>query len=207
MPPLRRLRPHLAAAVLLATLAACGGDASEEAADTLAAIEGDQSAMTAPTSDPAAATASDAPVTVEDIDRWQRGMAAELEAVRAAEERLARATTGTDSVDAIFDANDTATREEGARGAGVDEARYGRIGSTFSGIVRYMVPLSAEMDVSAMPAEMQEQMQAGREQSLARASEGVPPEVLEALRERAAELRRQEMELVGARMRAAGIGG
>ena len=205
MPPLRRLRPRLAAAVLAAALAACGGDAAEEVEDTLAAIEGDQAAMTAPTAD--AAAPSDAPVTVEDIDRWQRGMAAELEAVRAAGERLARATTGTDSVGAIFDANDMATREEGARGAGVDEERYGRLNSVFSGLVRYMVPLSSEMDLSAMPAEMQKQMEDGHAQALVSASAGVPEEVLEALRERAAELRRQEVELVGARMKATGIGG
>lgn len=203
--PSPRLRPRLAAVLAAALLAACGGDAAEEAEDTLAAIEGDQGAMTAPTAD--AAAPSDAPVTVEDIDRWQRGMAAELEAVRAAGERLARATTGTDSVGAIFDANDMATREEGARAAGVDEERYARLNSTFSGLVRYMVPLSSEMDVSGMPADMQKQMQDGREQALASGSEGVPAEVLEALRERAAELRRQELELVGARMKAAGIGG
>lgn len=201
MPPLRH---RLAAAALAATLAACGGDAAEDVEDTLAAIEGDQSAMTAPTSD---AAPSDAPVTVEDIDRWQRGMTAELEAVRAAGERLASATTGTDSVSAIFDANDMATREEGARGAGVDEERYGHLNSTFSGLVRYMVPLSAEMDTTGMPAEIQKQMVDGRVQALATASAGVPEDVLEALRERAAELRRQELELVGARMKAAGIGG
>ena len=207
MPSRTRLRLPLAAALAAALLsaAACGG-AADDAEDTLAAIEGDQSAMAAPTSDAPAATADpNAPLTVEDIDRWQRGMAAELEAVREAGAQLARATTGTDSVSAIFAANEMSTREEGARGAGLDEDRYGRVASALSGVVRYMVPLSTEMNLEGMPAEMQAQMQASRDQSLEQARQALPPEVFEALQPRAEALRRQEMELVGERLKAAGM--
>ena len=212
MPSRSRLRPPLVAA-LAATLlsAAACGSGDDAAEDTLAAIEGDQSAMTAPTSAPAAAAAptadANAPLTVDDIDRWQRGMEAELAAVREAGASLARATTSADSATAIFAANDMATRDEGARGAGVDEARYGRIAGTLSDLAGLMAPLSATMSVEGMSADMQKQMQEGRDRSLAEASKQVPAEVLEALRPRAEALRRQALELVGERLKAAGIGG
>lgn len=210
MPSRSRLRPPLVAAlaaVLLSAIACGSGDDAVE--DTLAAIEGDQSAMTAPTTAAPAAPAEDAnaPLTVDDIDRWQRGMAAELVAVREAGASLARATTSTDSATAIFAANDMATRDEGARGAGVDEARYGRIAGTLSDLAGLMAPLSMTMSVEGMPADMQKQLQEGRDRSLAEASKQVPAEVLEALRPRAEALRRQALELVGERLKAAGMGG
>ena len=206
MPTAHRARSVLARVGLLLAVAACGGPADDtEVEDTLAAIEGDQSAMTAPTSEPA--TPGDAPLTVDDIDRWQRGMAAELQAVREAGTQLGRATSTEDSATAIFAANEMSTREEGARGAGVDEERYRHISSMQSGVVRYMVPLSMEMNVEGLPAEMQKQMQESHDQALARESERLPADVLEALRPRAEALRRQEMELVGERLKAAGIGG
>ncbi len=212
MPSLSHLRPSLAAALAIALLSAvaCGsGDDAVE--DTLAAIEGDQAAMTAPTAsaaaEPTAPTAdANAPLTVDDIDRWQRGMEAELAAVREAGASLARATTSTDSATAIFAANDMATRDEGARGAGVDEERYARIAGTLSDLAGLMAPLSATMSVEGMSADMQKQMQEGRDRSLAEASKQVPAEVLEALRPRAEALRRQALELVGERLKAAGMG-
>lgn len=201
-----RVRPRLVLALAAALLSAvaCGGSA-DDADDTLAAAEGDTASVAAPADAPAPTADLDAPLTVDDIDRWQRGMAAELEAVREAGAQLARATTGEDSVSAIFAANDMSTRAAGARGAGLDEDRYARVASRLSDVVGYMVPLSAVMDVSAMPAEMQQQMQAGRDQSLARAIEELPAEVVEALRPRAEALRQQEMELVGERLKAAGM--
>ena len=207
MPLSRRLRSPLAAAVAAALLsaAACGGDA-DDAGDTLAA-EGDTAAAAAPADAPAPVADARAPLTVEDIDRWQRGMAAELAAVREAGAQLARATTGTDSVSAIFAANDMSTRDEGARGAGLDEERYAHVASSLSAVVRYMVPLSMEMSVEGMPAEMRTQMQESRDRSLEQARQALPAEVFEALQPRAEALRRQEMELVGERLKAAGMGG
>ena len=209
MPFRSRLRLPLAAALasMLLSAVACGG-AADEVEDTLAAVDAEGGAAAAPPA-AAAATADDpnAPLTVDDIDRWQRGMEAELQAVRDAGAQLARATSAGDSATAIFATNETSTRAAGAAAAGVGEGRYGTLRSSLSGVTRYMVPLAMEMDVSAMTPEMTTMMQESRDQSLAQASQGMPPEVLEALRPRAEALRRQEMALVGERLKAAGIGG
>lgn len=62
------------------------------------------------------------------------------------------------------------------------------------------------MDVSKMPAAMVAQMQKGREEGLARVSSDLPPALVEALRDHAAALRKQEVTLTGERLKAAGIG-
>jgi hypothetical protein len=190
----------------LATACASGGGedaAQEDSASAGQVTESAPAAAQQPSGgEPASAEAS---MTVADIDRWQRGMEAELAAVRQAGEKFKAAKSATDSMSAMMEANETSTRAAGARAAGVDENRYGTIRSTFSAIVRYMVPLEAEMDVSQMPAEMRAAMQKDREQTVERAAAAFPTEVMEALGPRATELRRQEMALVGERLRAAGM--
>ncbi|HEU4953096.1 MAG TPA: hypothetical protein VFT28_00895 [Gemmatimonadales bacterium] len=89
---------HAALAMAVATLVACGhkdssrtdsGDAADPA-DTVA----EASATTpAPSSSP-----TTAPLAGDDIDRWQRGMAAELEAVHEAAAKLKSAKTGEDTL-------------------------------------------------------------------------------------------------------------
>ena len=206
-PRLRPARLALLAAALLSVTACGGGDADAAAEDGAVAAEGDGSS--APPAAAAAPTgmAADAPVAVADIERWERGLAAELKAVEEASEKLRTARTGEDTLTAMMSANETATRATGASAAGLDESRYGVVRSTLSEIVGAMAPLEAETDVTKMSAEMVKMLQDGRDQALARASEGVPAEVVEALRPRAAELRRQDLALVGARLKAAGIGG
>jgi len=152
-----------------------------------------------------AETTAESSMTVEDIDRWQKGMVAELAAVRDAGKQLKAAKTQTDTLTAMSAASEVATREAGARATGVDESRYGLIASTLSAVVRYLAPLDADMDVSKLPAEMRTALQTDREQSLARISPSYPKAVLDALRPRAAALRKQEMALVGERLRAAGM--
>ena len=210
----RSLRSSAAILVVALALAGCtsrepaeeAAADSAEAAETGEAGEGTEDAAAAPA--PAASTAettAEASMTVEDIDRWQKGMTGELTAVRDAGRQLKAAKTGNDSISAIMAANETSTREAGARAAGVSESRYGMIASTLSAVVRYMAPLDADMDVSKLPVEMRNAMTADREQSLARISPAYPPAVIEALRPRAAALRKQEMTLVGERLKAAGM--
>lgn len=178
------------------------GDAGDSVAATGQAAE--SPAAAAQTADDGRAS-PEASLTVADIDRWQRGMEAELVAVREAGTQFKAAKSANDSMSAMMAANETSTRAAGARGAGLDESRYGTLRSSMSSVVRYMVPLDVEMDIKDMPADIRTMMEKDREQTLARAASAFPPEVIEALRPRAAELRRQEMALVAERLRAAGM--
>jgi pyruvate/2-oxoglutarate dehydrogenase complex dihydrolipoamide acyltransferase (E2) component len=197
-------------------LAACGGGGGDDAdaADT-ASAQTEESAVSAESAEgaapaasaaaqPPAAENSSAPLAVEDIDRWQRGMAAELEAVRAAGEQLKSARTGGDTVTAMMGANETATRDAGAAAAGLSPDRYQFVRSTLSGAAGSLSPLEMEMKVSDMPPAMVEQMKQARESGITQLGEVLPPPVVEALRARAAELRKQDLELTGARLRAMG---
>lgn len=202
----------LALAMLaLASLAAgCGGkdrDAST-GGDSAATPDTAATAEAPATSAAAAPSASEnapVPIGVADIDRWQRGMQGELEAVRKAGESLRSAKTGTDSANAIFAANEMSTRGAGASAAGVDEERYQLIRTTLSPIVAQMSPLELEMNVSQMPASMVEQMKKGRAEALASAVAELPPALVKALEPRAADLRKQDLALVAERLRAAGM--
>jgi hypothetical protein len=190
---------------LVAACASSDGDADENL-DSAASTE--QSAETPPAAAQPAddgQTSPEASLTVADIDRWHRGMNAELVAVREAGMQFKAAKSANDSLSAMMAANETSTRAAGARGAGLDESRYGTLRSNMSSVVRYMVPLDVEMDIKDMPADIRTMMEKDREQTLARASSAFPPEVIEALRPRAVELRKQEMALVAERLRAAGM--
>lgn len=204
---LRSLRRTLPALAVAALVAGCGKDRKADDSSDTATQADTAAAAPAPAAQTSAASTSSgapAPLAVEDIDRWQRGMEAELQAVQDAGQRLKRARTGADSLEAVGGALDMATRAAGARAAGVDEARYGFIQSTLSSIVGQMAPLEQEMDVSQMPPAMVAEMKKNREQALARVSEGQPAALLDALRPRAAALRKLDMTLAGQRIKAAG---
>ena len=189
-------------------LAACGGDDADNEGEDLAAEEQVAVAETAPaeTLSPPAANPTSAPLAVEDIDRWQRGLEAELQAVRDAGTSLANAKTGSDSANAMFAATEMSTLEAGAKAAGVDQERYRFIRERLATAAEAMTPIEEEADVSNTPAPLLESMKQGREQALARVSADLPPEVLEALRPRAAALRKQDIALVAERLKAAGMG-
>ena len=211
-PALRPGATVLAALVTAACLTGCGRADAHGAADARAAS--DSAAAVAPdaAASPAAATAApatgsaDAPLTVADVDRWARGMTAELEAVQAAGARLRAAGSGADTAGAMLAATEMSTEAGGARAAGVDLERYRRLRRELSGVAELMAPLDQEMNVGALPPAMVAEMRKGRETALARVSRALPPEVVEAVRPRAAALRAQEVALVGARLQAAGRG-
>ena len=207
------MTPHVRRFALVMPLVAllavgCGGESDE--ADTAEATEAGDTTANADAAPPSSGEpydpqAAEKSMTVEDIDRWARGMEGELEAVREAGRKLKAAKSGTDSLNAIMAANDMSTRAAGARAAGVAEDRYGLINSTLSSVVRYMAPLEAEMNVSQMPAEMVTAMKQNRDSAFARVSAPFPPAVVEAPRPRAEALRKQELALTGERLRAAGM--
>lgn len=187
---------------LLALATACAG--KHEAADTTATSTETPAAAPAAAPAPAPTSAANAPLTVADIDRWQKGMDAELKAVQDAAVKLHDARSGDDTVTAVFATNETSTLPAGAKGAGVDEERYKFIRSTLSTVAGEMSPIANEMSTKDMPAQMVARLQQGRDQALARSTATMAPDVVAALKPRAAALRKQDLELTAARLKAAG---
>lgn len=203
---LQRMKTSLTllAISLAAALAACGKaeepDAAEPEPQEQAAPSAPQAA--APAAPPAAPARQDP--TVEDIERWQRGIAAEKKAVQEAAARLSAANGDPQAkLEALGASLEMNTLDAGAAAAGVDRDAYRRIRSAFSDAVATLSPIEMEMDVSKMPANMVEQMKEARETAAARLAGRLPPELLAALKARAAELRQQDKELVGERLKVA----
>jgi hypothetical protein len=205
---------HFVLFVTLATALAVACNGRKEVRAARADVTTSDSTAVAPAPANTAATppmpagSSDASsLAPDDIDRWQRGMDAELRAIQDAGSQLRNAGTATDSMNAIFAANETSTRSIGAKAAGVSEQQYQLISSTLSSLAADMAPLEQEMDVSSMPAATIATMRQARDKALATASVGVPPQVLAALRPRAGALRKQALDLAAARLKAAGMAG
>jgi hypothetical protein len=145
------------------------------------------------------------PLTITDVQRWERGMEGELEAVQAAAAKMHSARSGEDSLNAMMGVQEMSTLSAGAQAAGVDEERYKFIRSNLSAAVSYLTPPELEgMDTTKMPQNLRDEFRNGRDASLKQMSPAVPTEVVDALRSRAAELRKKDMELAGARLKGAG---
>ena len=204
-----RSRSISLAVLSLVAVAACG-HSRDAATDSTAAATDSTPPATAPSTSAAVTPASssaastDAPITVADIDAWQKGMTAELTAVQDAGTARQNAKNATDTLNAMFGANDMSTRPAGAKGAGMSEARYQYVSNKLSAIVGNLSPIEAEMNMKDMPESFRKQMQESREQSATQEMAGMAPDVQAALRTRAADLRKQSLELAGARLRAAG---
>ena len=198
--------------LMVATLVtACGArkDADSAATDSAGAESAASASAAAATpastasSMASSASRSDAPLTVADIDRWQHGLDAELKAVRDAGTRMKSAKTADDSMNALTAAGETATRPIAASAAGVDEQRYQYISTRLSPIAGEMAPLEQEMNVSGMPAPAVAALKQSRAQALTRAIEGMPADMVDSLRSRAAVLRKQDLALAGERLKVA----
>jgi len=197
------------AALLATALFACGGGdkAAEDVSDAAveAAAEASPATDQAPAGAPTPADLSNAPLAVEDIDRWKKGMAGELEAVQAAAERMKAARSGEDTMSAMMAVQETATMDAGATAAGVDLERYKVIRSNLSAAASYMTPELGGIDTTMLSPEQRAEMKQMNEAQLAQLQGAVPAPVLEALRPRAAELRKQDLGLVAARLKGAGM--
>jgi hypothetical protein len=208
---MRMVRHPLVAAILATSFAlSCGkrahdtsgadvtsgaNDAAESSTDTAAASP----APAAPVN------SSSAPLTLADVRRWEQGMEGELKAVQAAGAKMKSARTGEDSLNAMMGVQEMTTASAGAQAAGVDEERYKFIRSNLSAVVSYLTPPELEgMDTAKMPQSMRDEFRTGREAQLKRMETEVPAEVVEALKPRATELRKKDMELAGARLKGAG---
>ena len=182
----------------LLLLAACG------AGDDREASSGEAAAEAAPAQAPAAAP-QDEPLQVEDIERWQKGMAAELAAVKEAGAKLAAAKTGEDTLSAVMSVQEMATAPIGAKAAGVDPDRYRALRSDLSAAVSYLTPHLGGIDTTMLSPEQREEMRKMNAAQLTTIAARVPPALVEALKPKAEALRKQDLELTGARLKSAGM--
>ena len=131
-------------------------------------------------------------------------MTAELEAVQQAAARLKSAKTGEDTLSSMMAMQDLSTVAAGAKAAGVDEERYKLIRSDLSAAAGHLAPQVGGIDTTMLSPAQREEMRQGNQAQLKQMEDRVPPAVVEALRPRAAELRKQDLELVGERLKGAG---
>jgi len=202
--------------LVVGALAAAGCARGDDAARAdsnqaeTAAAQGETAATPAATGTAgraADASASNAPLTAEDIERWERGQRAELKAVEKVLEDLKSAKTATDTLSLQFKVNETV--EEGARAAGVSVERYRwvdeQIGQALTARMMggAMQKELAKVDTTDMPAEMRARMREGKAQmdsAWGDPFKGLSPDVAAVLKRRAAELDTLRWSLVGARM-------
>jgi hypothetical protein len=190
------LLPSLLAGLLLA----CGGgDAAKDDAAPDAAVEETEASSPAPPANP-----TNAPVAVEDIDRWAKGMEGELKVVQEAGAKLKQAKTSEDTLDAMMGVQEMNTVEAGASAAGLELERYRYVRSNLSAAAGYLAPEIGGIDPSNLSPEMREELKKGDETQLAQLADAVPAEVVTALKPRAPALRKQDLELAGERLKAAG---
>ena len=187
-------------------LAGCGGDAGKDETHDQAVADTAGDAPD-PTQDSAgqSGSPSSAPISVEDIGRWEKGMAAELAAVREAGEKLKSAKTGEDTLSALMGVQEMTTTPAGARAAGVDEERYRSIRSDLSAATSYLTPQLGGIDTTMLSPAQREEMRQMNAAQLKQLEGRVPAEVIEALEPRAEALRKKDLELVGARLKGAGM--
>jgi hypothetical protein len=204
-----RLPRAALACVLALALTACGGgdgdSRSDEAAPPAeAGAETDTGSEAAPPASDASAGTTQ-PVTVPDIDSWKTGLAAELEAVRAAGTKLKEAKTGDDTLSAMMGMQEMATQEAGAKAAGLDLERYKFVNSELSAAVTYLTPELGGIDTTILSPAQRDELRESNAAQLKQMEDRVPPPVVEVLRPRAAELRKQSLELVAERLKSAGV--
>jgi hypothetical protein len=206
---LERLRSTAVAGLLAVTLYACGSnDAKSDAAANAGADTATDEAAASDTTTPGSSAATDpgqVPLTVGDIDRWDKGMAGELEAVHGAAGKLKVAKTADDTVAAMMGVQDMATVGAGAKAAGVDEERYKLIRSNLSAAASYLAPSVGGVDTTMLSAAQRADMKRENEAQLEQMKDVVPAEVVAALTPRAAELRKKDLELTVARLKGAGM--
>ena len=207
----RAFGSQAASAGLLAVglLFGCGRkDAQPDvSADTASGEESaaqDTSSSAAPAAQPTGNPTS-APLTPADIERWTKGIDGELQAVREAGAKLKSARTSDDTLNAMMGVQEMATVDAGAKAAGVDPERYKFIRSNLSAVVGYLTPSLGGIDTTSLPQAQRDELRKGNEAQIQRMQQEVPADVVDAVKPRAAELRKKDMELVAARLKGAGM--
>jgi hypothetical protein len=187
-------------------LAGCGGGAGKDQThdEAVADAAGDAPAP-APDAADQSGSPSSAPLAVEDIERWEKGIAAELAAVQEAGAKLTSAKTGDDTLSALMGVQEMTTTPVGARAAWVDEERYSVVRSELSAATAYLTPHLGGIDTTMLSPAQREEMRQMNAAQLKQLEDRVPAEVVEALKPKAEALRRKDVELSGARLKGAGM--
>ena len=187
-------------------LAGCGGGpGKDEAHDEAVADAAGDAPASALDAAGQSGSPSSAPLSVEDIERWEKGMAAELAAVQEAGTKLKSAKTGEDTLSALTGVQEMTTTPAGARAAGVDEERYSMVRSDLSAATAYLTPYLGGIDTTMLSPAQREEMRQMNAAQLKQMEGRVPAEVIEALKPKAEALRKKDLELTGARFKGAGM--
>ena len=182
----------------------CGGKADKDAEAT-AEAQGDTAVPATTESQAGAGNPITAPLTSDDIGRWDRGMAGELKAIQEAGEKIKNARSGEDTLSAMMGVQETATNGAGAQAAGLELERYKFVRSNLSAVVQYLTPSQGGIDTTLLSQAQRDEMRQMNDAQIQRMQAEVPAEVVEALKPRAVELRKKDLELVGARLKCAGM--
>lgn len=199
-------RRQLTSASLLAALfLGCGkNDADAPGADTAASAE-ETGPPTTQQNQAAAGNPVSAPLTPDDIERWDRGMAGEMKAIQDAAATIKTAKTGEDTLSAMMGVQEMATVAAAAQAAGLEQERYKFVRSNLSAVVAYLTPSQGGIDTTLLSQAQRDELRQMNEARIQQMQQDVPPEVVEALKPRAVELRKKDLELVGARLKGAGL--
>jgi hypothetical protein len=87
----------------------------------------------------------------------------------------------------------------------VDPERYNALRSDLSAAVSYLAPHVGGIDTTMLSPAQREEMRQMNAAQLQQMEARVPPPVVEALRPKAEALRKQDLELTGARLKGAGM--
>jgi hypothetical protein len=98
-----------------------------------------------------------------------------------------------------------ATVSAGAQAAGVEQERYKFIRSNLSAVVAYLTPSQGGIDTTLLSQAQRDEMRQMNEARIQQMQNDVPADVVEALKPRAVELRKKDMQLVAARLKGAGM--
>lgn len=183
----------------------CGGKDDNKAAED---TNGEAVADNAPPSTeqaPASTNPNVAPLTTADIERWDKGMAGELKAIEEAGAKIKNARSGEDTLSAMMGVQEMATMDAGAQAAGLELQRYKFVRSNLSAVVQYLTPSQGGIDTTLLSQAQRNEMRQMNEAQIQRMQGDVPADVVEALKPRAVELRKKDLELVGARLKGAGM--
>lgn len=201
-------RPRIACSLLLIVplVFGCGGKDDDRAAED---GDGMAAADSAPAStDQAQAPAANpitVPLTAADIERWDKGMAGELKAIEEAGAKIKSARSGEDTLSAMMGVQEMATIGAGAQAAGLEQERYKFVRSNLSAVVAYLTPSQGGIDTTLLSQAQRDEMRQMNESQIQRMQAEVPADVVEALKPRAVELRKKDLELVAARLKGAGM--
>jgi hypothetical protein len=182
-----------------------GGEGKDETHDEAVANAAGDVPAPAPDAAGQSGSPSSAPLSVEDIQRWEKGMAAELAAVQEAGAKLESAKTGEDTLSALMGVQEMTTTAAGARAAGLDEERYSVVRSDLSAAAAYLTPHLGGIDTTMLSPAQREEMREMNAAQLKQMEGRVPAEVVEALKPKAEALRKKSLEVAGARLKGAGM--